>query len=140
MPVIGFSFDKIKVEKKNPPKGKVNITNNVGIKDVKDLNIGKQKGLSFEFEFTSKYEPQIAEIYLEGTVPFVGKPEQVKDIVKNWKKDKKIPKELLTPVMNTILNRCHIEAIILSQHAGLPSPLPMPKIKPGKEEGQKYIG
>lgn len=139
MPIVSFNFDKIHVEKKNPPKGKIDITNNVGIKSVEEKDIGKQKGLLFKFEFFSKYEPKVAEIKLEGTLIFMGKPEQIKDVAKSWKKDKKIPKEILVPVMNTMLSRCHIEAIILSQQTGLPSPLPMPKVKQGSEE-KRYIG
>ena len=140
MPIVSFNFDKIHVEKKNPPKGKVDVTNNVGIKSIEEKEIGKQKALVFKFEFFSKYEPKMAEINLEGTLVFMGKPEQVKDVAKNWKKDKKVPKDILVPVMNTMLHRCHIEAIILSQQTNLPSPLPMPKLKQGSGDEKKYIG
>ena len=127
------------MEKKNVPKGKVDISNNVNIKKVEDVDMGPQKALGFDFEFVSKYEPKIAEIKLSGKLFFTDKPEVLKDVAKEWKKGKKIKKEVLIPVMNTILHRCHVEGIILSQQTGLPTPVPMPKIKPNKEN-QKYIG
>ena len=59
MPIVGFNFTKINVERKNTIKGKINISNDISLKDVKerDLSLGgaKQKGLSFVFNFTELF-------------------------------------------------------------------------------------
>jgi len=143
MPVVGFGFNKIIAEKKTPMKGKVGINNNVSIKNVEEteLNVGKNKqaGLKISFEFASKYNPKIGEITLNGDLIFLEDPKKVKDIAKDWKKNKKLPKEMMTAVMNTILAKCHIQALMESQAVNLPSPIPLPRVKAGGED-KRYIG
>lgn len=133
MTIVGFNFSKLKVEKTRTISGKVNIKNNVTIKDVKEneLNLGKsqQKGLKFIFEFSSQYEPDIGSITLEGDVIALEDSKKVEEILKSWKKDKKIPVELMTDVLNTALGKSNIQALILSQQVNLPPPIPMPKVE-----------
>ena len=61
MAIVGLNFDKITAVRKEGAKGKINISNNVTVKDVveSNLNLGSQsqEGLKFIFEYTSKYEP-----------------------------------------------------------------------------------
>ena len=58
MPVVGLQFGKIVVEKHKPVKGKVQVNNNVVIKDVEktELTVGpsKQGAVKFHFEFEAK--------------------------------------------------------------------------------------
>lgn len=133
MAVIGFSLNKIEVEKKPDYKGKVSIKNNVSIKDVEkaDLFLGKTKqdSLKFTFTYASLYEPAFGKILLEGHVIFVEEDAKVKNILKSWKKDKKIEPEVMTILLNNILSKCNIEALMLSRDTGLPPPLPMPKVQ-----------
>ena len=132
MPVVGLAFDKIVIEKFNPVKGKVQVNNNVALKDVEktDLSIGsnKQGALKFHFEFTANYEPKIANMTMKGFLKFFDKPEKVKEIVDSWKKDKKLPKDIMSSVLNTVLSRCNVEALIFSREVNLPPPIPLPKV------------
>lgn len=133
MTVVGFNISKILVEKKNPIKGKINISNNVKITNVEeqDLSLGKakEKGLKFSFEFSSKYEPEIGEIRLEGDLLNIEEEKKVKEVLASWKKDKKINPDLMTDLLNVVLSKCNIKALVLSQEVNLPPPIPMPKIK-----------
>ena len=132
MTVIGTNFTKIVVEKKGAVKGKVSIANNVAIDDVKETDIAigsaKQKALKFTFEFTAKYEPKLGEIILNGELIFLEKPEKIKEIAEEWKKSKKVPKEVMAGILNNILQKCNIEALILSREIGLPPPVQLPKV------------
>ena len=132
MPVVGLAFNKITIEKFGPVKGKISVNNNVVLKDIEktDLSIGagKQGALKFHFEFTANYEPKLANITIIGFLTFFEKPEQVKVIVDGWKKDKKIPKDVMSSVLNTVLSRCNVEAIILAREVNLPPPIPLPKV------------
>ncbi len=133
MSVVGLQFSKITVEKFGPVKGKVSVNNNVVVKDVEktDLSVGasKQGALKFHFEFSANYEPKVANITLIGFLTFFEKPEQVKAIADSWKKDKKIPKDVMSSVLNTILSRCNIEALIFAREVNLPPPIPLPKVQ-----------
>tara|TARA_Y100000310_G_scaffold343842_1_gene453427 strand:- start:24 stop:467 length:444 start_codon:yes stop_codon:yes gene_type:complete len=146
--IVGFNFTKIVAEKKESIKGKVDVNNNVSVKNVEetDFSMGtkKQKGLKFEFEFISKYEPKIGSILFEGDVLYVDEEKEIKDILKSWKSDKKIKKEIMGGILNTVLTKSNVQALILSQQINLPPPIPMPKVNisnnPEEEKGKGYIG
>ena len=136
MTIVSFNFTKIEAEKRELSKGKININNNVTIEKVeeKDLSLGnqKQKVLSFTFEFTSKYSPNAGSIKLNGNVLYMEDSKKVKEILDGWKKDKKIPKEIMTKILNVILNKSNVQALILSEHVNLPPPIPLPKVQVGQ--------
>ena len=135
MTVIGFSFTKMLVEKSNPVKGKVSINNNVGIRNVEEtkLNINTaKKALRLDFEFSSTYDPNIGTILLEGEVIYLVYKDKTDDILKNWKKNKKLDQEVMNAALNYVLSKCNVEALILSKDMNLPPPIPLPKIGQAK--------
>ncbi len=133
MTIVGLNFNKIIVDRQGMPKGKISVTNNIQVKAVEktDMTVGKakQNALRFDFEFTAKYEPKIASITLEGTTTYFDTPEKIEELEKAWKKDKKLPKEIMTPVLNNILTKCNIEALILSREVNLPPPMQLPSVQ-----------
>jgi len=142
--IVGFGFTKLSAERKEAAKGKIDINNNVTIKNVEesDLALGKdnQNVLRFIFEFTSKYEPAIGNILFEGELLYLEEPKKAKEILSSWKKDKKIPKELMAGLLNTILTKCNVQALILSQEVNLPPPIPLPKVQITEQSEKNYIG
>jgi hypothetical protein len=138
MVMVGFNFTKLHVEKLSPSKGKIKISNNVTIKNVteKDLSLGKTKeqGINFIFEFVSKYNPGIGEIILTGEILYMEPPEKIKEIMKSWKKDKKLPQPVMTNILNNVLVKSNIQALILSQTVSLPPPIPLPKVSVGEDK------
>ena len=144
MPIVGFNYIKIDVEKKNSVKGNVNIHNNVTIKNVEksdvDISNDKQQVARFNFEFTSKYEPEIGKIVLGGNILYLDKQKKIKEILDTWKKEKRVEKELMTTILNTILAKCNIQALILSESVNLPPPIPLPKVEVNAKENNSYIG
>lgn len=133
MPIVGLSFGKIVVEKHKPVKGGVKVNNNVALKDVEktDLQVGpnKQGAVKFHFEFTAKYEPKIGDMTMNGFLTFVEKPDKIKEILTQWEKEKKLPKEIMGGVLNTVLSRCNVEALIFAREVNLPPPIPLPKVQ-----------
>ena len=103
------------------------------ITDIKehDLSLGEksQKALKFLFEFSSKYEPDFGEIVLGGDLVFIESASKIKEVLDGWKKSKKISKDIMAGVLNTVLVKCNIEALILSQKVSLPPPIPLPEVK-----------
>jgi hypothetical protein len=133
MTVVGLQINKILVEKFAPVKGKVSVNNNVAVKDVTktDLTFGasKQDALEFTYEFKASYEPKIAHITFEGTVTYFESPAAIDEIMKMWKKEKKVSPEIMSNVINSILVKCNVEALLLSREVNLPPPIPLPKVK-----------
>jgi hypothetical protein len=133
MTILGINFTKIIVERKDVMKGKINIANNVSITDIDkvdmDLGAPKRDGLNIRFKFTSLYEPDFAQMIFEGVMVYMDDEKKVKDILKDWKKDKKMEKEFMATIINAVLNKCNIEALFMSREANLPSPIPLPKIQ-----------
>jgi len=133
MPVIGLNLDKIDAEKINKISGKVEIKNNLSITNVEreKLNLGKsEEVLKFYFEYSINYEPNIGSIILKGGVLYMEDSEKIKNILSGWEKDKKIPQELTTTILNTVLAKCNIKALNLSQEINLPPHLRLPLVKP----------
>ena len=143
--IVGFGFTKLSAEKKENAKGKIDINNNVSIKDVLEENfaLGKdrqQNIIKFLFEFTSKYEPNVGNILFEGELLYMEEPKKAKEILVDWKKNKKLPKDLMAGLLNTILTKCNIQALILSQQVNLPPPIPLPKVQINAPADKNYIG
>ncbi|MFH1916386.1 MAG: hypothetical protein ABIJ21_03920 [Nanoarchaeota archaeon] len=131
MTIIGFELSKMLIERKNIIKGKINIANNVAIKSVEDVKISVGAGksaLKFTFQFTTKYQPDIGNIIIDGDVIYLCAEDEGKAIISGWKKDKKIPKEVMTPTLNHVLNKCNVQALLLSRELNLPAPIPLPRI------------
>jgi len=137
MTVVGFNFTKINVERKQVPRGKIGIRNNINIKDIAetDLSLGKSRetGLIFKFEFKSVYEPDVADITFNGEILYLTDSKKLKEVLDKWKKEKKVEGGVLGEVLNSALTKCNIQALILSQELNLPSPIPMPKLGVKKE-------
>jgi hypothetical protein len=134
MAIVNFVFTKIHAERSSGIEGKISIKNNVSIKDVAktDLDLGskKQPVLKFSFEFTSDYDPKIGLIKIEGQLTYMSDEKQITDVLKEWKKERKIEKQLMTTLLNNILGKCNIEALIISRDINLPPPIPLPKLQP----------
>ena len=133
MTVVGFNFTKISAHKLSPIKGKINIQNRVSITNVEkaEIPIGKEKqhGVKFFFSYVSKYEPKIGTVDLEGDLLYLGDEKLAKSVLDEWKKNKKIPKNVMGPVLNTVLTKCNLQALVTSKDVNLPPSVPLPKVQ-----------
>ncbi|MEK6835387.1 MAG: hypothetical protein AABX61_03935 [Nanoarchaeota archaeon] len=146
MPFIGFNFDRIFAERNiDEIKENLSVKHNMNIKDLTEEEINlekKQEVLKFKFEFLLKYDPNVAEIKIDGHLLFLESPKKMKEIVQNWKKDKKLPPEITQSLFNTILTKSNIKALQLSQDLNLPPHIPMPRLtrQQPKKNVNEYIG
>ena len=133
MTIVGFNFTKISGEKKDPVQGKISIQNNVSIKKMEDSKMGNgtnnQAGLKITFEFTSTYMPDYANMIMEGNLIYLTEEKKAKDALLKWKKDKKLPNDMMLPVMTSVLNNSNIQALLLSRELGLPAPIQLPRVE-----------
>jgi len=141
---VGFNFERILAEKKSPINKELRIKPNVVIKDVKieEANLGgdkKQKLLKILFEYQADYQPKIGNIEISGHLLYTGVQKEIEKIVDKWKKDKKMNDDILLQFLNTVLLRCNIKALSLSQEVNLPPQLRLPTINK-KVDPKDYIG
>jgi hypothetical protein len=131
MAAISLQFDKVNFERKKPIEDKVSVSNNVRILNVEKIEVGKTKkrdGLKFSFQFDVLYEPGIAKMMWDGHATVLTSPEIVKEEMESWEKDKKVSNDLMSGVINSILTRTNIAALILAREVGLPPPVQLPKV------------
>jgi hypothetical protein len=131
MSIVGFNFTKINAERKSAVVGQVNITNNIGITDISAVKMGlggDRAALKVSFNFVSEYA-QFATLQLSGDVILLTNQKTQEDILDKWTKSRQFPPTIAEPVMNHILDRCNVQALLLSKDLNLPSPVPLPKVK-----------
>ncbi len=113
----------------------IRVSTNVNIVGVET----KDEKLAAPFVVTIGYTPSIAQISFKGQVILSGKPEELKKIQDDYKKQRAPPPALLQTVTNTSL----IEATILSRSLNIPPPIPLPGLrKPPKPDKERpsYVG
>jgi len=139
--IVGFGITSISAERKNVPRGRIDISSRPKIVSVswpKMKVFTKKKPVNIEFEFTTKYEPNVAEIKICGHVLYLGK--KMKDLIKKWEKNKIFPREVGMEVKNFLFRKCLTLGVNLSESMQLPPPLIFPRVVQKKKADLRYIG
>ena len=130
MGILSFRLKKINADIGEQRGGEIKITSSIPkIKEIteKEIKIGTRndKVLSIDFVHKVNYEPIKAKIELEGEVLY--KDEKQKQILKLWKKEKKIEESVALPLLNYIFKRCSIIGIKLADELQLLPPIKLPE-------------
>lgn len=139
MPIVGFTFTKLGVEKKPLVSKQVNVTNDlklVSVESAKRADHGNAELGRFNFSFEVKYG-EIGSIDLAGYILYSDDPKKLKVIIETWQKDKMIPAILLQQILNAILVKCNVKALELAQDVGLPPHFDLPKLTMNFPNAQK---
>lgn len=122
-------------------EGNIRVDSNTNIVDVKDFTLPtKEKAAKISFRFQTRYsqeKKEVGNIAIDGEVIYKGK---TGDIKKYWKKEKSLPEEVGVKVINSILRKCIVKAVDLSDEIALPPPLNMPTVRSKKDSTPGYIG
>ena len=132
MTIIKVGANKVVANRNvNANVTKVDIKTNVGIVSVEEMNFSteERKGLKIGFEFKCEYNPELGNIEVYGQVFYTESADKVNEILKGWTENKNLPMDLKKQVINAALHKGNIQAIKISEDVGLPSPLPLPKVK-----------
>ena len=139
--IVGFGIKLISAERKNVPKGRIDINSTPKIISVDwpDIKVfTEKKPVNIEFEFITRYEPDVAEIKICGYVLYLDKKN--KDLIKKWKNSKIFSKEVDMEVKNFLFRKCLTLGVNLSENMQLPPPLIFPRVVQKKEGDLRYIG
>ena len=140
MNIISITFNKINAEKKGIPKGKISVNNNVRIESMEETKIGLDKTkttIRLSFSFDTKYSPDFADMSIQGEALILDDAKTAKALLDKWKKNKEVDKAIALSVMNNIMAKCSLEAILMARELGLPSPIPLPRIKEAEQKPAK---
>ncbi|HLC37636.1 MAG TPA: hypothetical protein VJJ53_02545, partial [Candidatus Nanoarchaeia archaeon] len=67
-------------------------------------------------------------IVMEGYIIYGDEDKKIIEVMKSWKKDKSLGKEVSLQLMNSILVRSNVKALNLAQEINLPLHLRMPTL------------
>jgi len=133
MKLLAFKFTKMHIAKNKDISEKVTINNNIKITNVEEekisLPIKVESALKYSFLFTSNYEPNIGLIELAGDIVSLEKSSDLKEILKDWKDNKKLAKKVQERIFKIIIDQCIIQATVLTKDVHLPNPLILPPKK-----------
>jgi predicted nicotinamide N-methyase len=131
MPIIGVNFRSIEAKaehSKDVSDVKIDSSPKINNIEKKDEFFGIKNVLIIDFSFTTKYDPKVGFMKMEGDVIY--QADDHKKIMDNWKKDKKIEGQMAVDVLNAIFKKCIVKAIDLSSELRLPPPIQMPTVQP----------
>ncbi len=140
MRVVGFSFEKINVERFADKTESLKYNTKINISNIETLKSDiirtKDEILKISFNYGVAYEPNYAKIELTGSLLFAVEPRAARDILREWQ-EKKTSEDFRLLVLNTIIRKASIKALQLEEDLGLPPHIPFPSLKKQESEENK---
>jgi len=137
MRLIGFSLNKIHVDKSLKKLEDVKINTKIDLSSIEEVKSDffkfKEEAIAINFSFTIDYSPDLAKIELSGSFILAVESKLSKEILKSWK-DKKLPEDFRMLLFNLILKKSTLRALQLEEEMNLPLHIPLPSFK--KQESQ----
>jgi len=137
MRLIGFSLNKINVEKSLKKVEGLTINTKIDISSIEEAKSDffkfKEEAIAIGFSFLVIYEPEFAKIDLAGNVLLAVESKISKEVLKQWK-EKKIPEEFKIMLFNLILKKSTLKALQLEEELNLPLHIPLPSFKKQEKE------
>ena len=129
MRIITFNLTKILVQREEKPKDKIQVNQNINIKDIieEKIPITDNKALKITFNLSINYSENYAKLEFEGTILVLPEKDEFKQFLDSWK-SKKIPEQARVPIFNFIMDKCNVKALYLEDEMGLPFHVPMPRL------------
>ncbi len=132
MIIVGDKITKINAVRGELPRG-IGIESKpdiVGVSKKELFSAGEKKsGASIDYIYTTSYGEKTS-IEIEGSLFVVGEDKALKDLIKNYKKNKKLDDNIAAIVLRRIFEVGMTNSVVISQAMGLPAPIHIPKVVP----------
>ncbi len=147
--ILKTFIDSINCGKNMDVRGNLKINSKANIVEIKPVESKQQNKESPKneksaynavvfFEYVAEYTIEkkvLGGVQIRGRVIY----EQGDiDVCSEWAKSKKMPKELIGPILNSVLTRASISALIVANQINLPPPFQLPSIQI-KDQNVSYI-
>jgi hypothetical protein len=133
--IVGFNLSSLNAKVNEDKLGTTGITVNsapsitgiekADILDMKDV-------LRVKFVFAAKFEPDVGEINLEGSL--LWRDHDAKKALKMWEEEKKLESKAGLEILNTVFRKCLAKAVVLAEDVRLPPPVQFPVVRAQKAE------
>ncbi len=137
MKLAGFNFTRIQAEKLSEQPKDIDINTNINITKVQELKSDffktKEELIGVEFDYIISYNPDFAKIGFSGRILLSLESKKAKEIIRKWT-DKKVPEDFKLTIFNLIMKKAAVKAMEIEEEFNLPFHMPLPMIKPNKEE------
>ena len=118
--------------------------NKVPQQSIKGLNINiqlegveqKDGNLEIIYVYTADYREKVGEIKIKGMLIAKEDDKLTKEILKRWKKEKKVPDEYATVILSAVNYSGSANGTLLARVLGLTAPLIPPRIQITKPESK----
>lgn len=143
MAIVSVNFIKLTAERMKSASGKIGVKNNVALNDLEKAQMpvaANNVALKMKFSFTSDYDPEVANITIQGEVVLVESTEKADAFMKQWTAEKSLPKDDMINIYNAVMHKCFVNAIGISKDLNLPAPIRFPRVTEKEEiknEGSK---
>ena len=133
MNILNVTFNSIKASKNAMPKGKIGVKSNTKLDSLTESKMGLDKtktALKFGFTYKTEYTPSFAEIELKGEATALMDKKEADKVQEQWEKDKTkgLDKKFAALLINTLMGKCALQAMVMAKELSLPSPIPLPRI------------
>lgn len=130
MIIVGDKITKISAQRSDKGSiGKIESKPEIMSVKTKDLFAAGEKklGLSVEYGYNTSYSKD-TNIQLEGSLFITGEEKNLKELEKNFKKNKKLDDNVAVPVLRKIFELGMTNSVLISKTLGLPAPIQLPKV------------
>lgn len=132
MKIIGFSFNKINIEKFSNKAENIKINSNIKVSEIKEVKSDffkeEENIINIKFIYNLIYNPDFAKLEFIGNILFSIESEKAKDILKQWE-SKKIAEDFKKTLFNFILKKTTLKALQFEDELNLPLHIPLPSLK-----------
>jgi len=132
--LVGIYFTKLLAERNPDFKGKLEILPGINISSIDKFkpDQSKQELLKVSFDMGIDYK-EFGKISVRGELFLSADPKTFKEILSDWK-DKNHSSDTQVAIMNLIMQKASIKALLLEEEVGLPPHINLPVLRPSKKE------
>jgi len=132
--LLGFNLNKMHAEKNPTFAGKLEIKSNINISSIEKekLSLSKEESVKISFDFLVSYG-DLGRVEVSGTMFLLLDQKTTKDLMAGWK-NKAIPADLNTTILNVILQKASIKTLEIEDELGLPPHISFPRLQPSEQK------